>query len=233
VEIPILGEGGEFESKWIRLADLKGNIQAHPEADESFPRLKSQQRAVIQQLMATPDPIIQRILLEPDNLQFIKSAIGLTELVIPDEDSRNKQLREIQQLVASAPTVVMLGPDSLAAQNELPGRRAAIGDSPPPGVILSAAKDLSSDPAHAAGNHGVAELPSVPIDKLLDDHAVEFEVCKRWASSDAGQTAKMENPLGFANVRAHAAAHLAALQRSDDGVNPPLHSVAPALRQQH
>ncbi len=39
VEIPLLGAGGEFESKWIRMADLKGNIQAHPEADETFPRL--------------------------------------------------------------------------------------------------------------------------------------------------------------------------------------------------
>src|SRR5229473_1788017 len=106
VEIPILGEGGEFESKWIRLADLKGNIQAHPEADESFPRLKSQQRAVIQQLMANPDPIIQRILLEPDNLEFIKSAIGLAEIVIPGEDSRNKQLREIEQLLGGMPVPI-------------------------------------------------------------------------------------------------------------------------------
>jgi len=32
-EIPILGPGGEFESHWIRLADLKGNIQAYPESD--------------------------------------------------------------------------------------------------------------------------------------------------------------------------------------------------------
>ena len=156
VEIPILGEGGEFESQWIRLADLKGNLQAHPEADEQYPRLKSQQRAVIQQLMGNPDPVVQAILREPDNLEFIKSAIGLAEIVIPGEDSRNKQLREIQQLLAGVP---------------------------------------------------------VAIDDLLDNHAVELEVCKRWANGDAGQTARAENPMGFANVRAHAAAHLAALQK--------------------
>jgi len=44
-EIPILGPGGEFESHWIRLADLKGNIQAYPESDETFPRLKSSSAA--------------------------------------------------------------------------------------------------------------------------------------------------------------------------------------------
>jgi len=169
VEIPIFGEGSDFESRWIRLGDLKGNIQAYPEADESFPRLKSQQRAVLQQLMLNPDPMVQAVLKEPANLGFIKSVIGLTELVVPGEDSRNKQLREIQQLLCSVP----LG-----------------------GMVES----------------------SLPIDELLDDHAVEFEECRRWANSDAGQTARAQNPVGFANVRAHAQAHLAALQKQGVGM---------------
>jgi hypothetical protein len=54
-------------------------------------------------------------------------------------------------------------------------------------------------------------LPSVPVDQLLDDHATEFEECKRWANSEAGQAARMTNPAGFANVRAHAEAHLRAI----------------------
>ncbi len=54
-------------------------------------------------------------------------------------------------------------------------------------------------------------LPSVPVDLLFDDHAVELEECRRWANSDAGQIARIENPAGFANVRAHAEAHLSAL----------------------
>jgi hypothetical protein len=53
----------------------------------------------------------------------------------------------------------------------------------------------------------------VPVDELLDDHATEFEECRRWASSDAGQIARAQNPAGFANVRAHAAEHAAALAR--------------------
>jgi hypothetical protein len=40
---------------------------------------------------------------------------------------------------------------------------------------------------------------------------VEFEECKRWANSEAGQSAKMTNPAGFANVRAHTEAHLRAM----------------------
>ena len=87
----------------IRLADLKGNIQAYPESDETFPRLKSQQRAVVQQLMASSDPMIQQALGDPSNVGFVKSLLGLADLVVPGEDSRNKQLREIELLLRSAP----------------------------------------------------------------------------------------------------------------------------------
>ena len=70
------------------------------------------------------------------------------------------------------------------------------------------------------GTNGAPGLPvqpvfrsTVPVDELLDDHATEFEECRRWASSDAGQIARAQNPAGFANVRAHAAEHAAALVR--------------------
>ncbi|HEY2353228.1 MAG TPA: hypothetical protein VGH83_11995 [Candidatus Acidoferrum sp.] len=190
-EIPLLGPDGVFDSHLIRIADLKGNICVHPEADETFPRLKSQQRGVIQQLFAVNDPVIQKALTEPANMGYIKNVLGLTELVIPGEDSRNKQLREIQQLLASAPIVISLHPSG--AMHIEP----AAGDG-------------------SVATQGVGVplvLPSVPVDELLDDHAVEFEECKRWANSEAGQAAHMTNPAGFANVRAHAEAHLRAMKQ--------------------
>ena len=144
---------------------------------------------------------------EPDNLTFIKNVIGLTEIVVPGEDSRNKQLREIQLLLQGAPTVAQgaVGSPGLQLQGLAPGGGK---------VPASPRQGRDAENAEEAGYTGEpALLPSVPIDELLDDHAVEFEVCRRWANSDAGQTAKAQNPLGFANVRAHAAAHLAALER--------------------
>ena len=57
------------------------------------------------------------------------------------------------------------------------------------------------------------------MDALLDDHAVEFEECKRWANSEAGQSARLTNPAGFANVRAHAEAHLRAMQVAPGALN--------------
>jgi hypothetical protein len=183
-----LGPGGEFESRWIRLADLKGNIQAHPESDETFPRLKSQQRAVVQQLMSSSDPMIQQALADPTNIGFVKGLLGLSDLVVPGEDSRNKQLREIDLLLAGAPVL------------EARGTRQEAGEGGP-----ASEKMLQ---------------PSVPIDLLFDNHVVELEECRRWANSDAGQIARVENPAGFANVRAHAEAHLRAIGLAYASQNP-------------
>src|SRR5260370_13298411 len=113
-EIPLLGPDGVLDARSIRIADLKGNICVHPEADETFPRLKSQQRGVLQQLFGINDPVIQRALTEPANLGYIKNVLRLAEMAIPGEDSRNKQLREIQQLLASAQIAVSLPASSSA-----------------------------------------------------------------------------------------------------------------------
>jgi hypothetical protein len=218
-EIPLLGPDGVLDARMIRAADLKGNICVHPEADETFPRLKSQQRAVLQQLFALNEPLIQEALTEPANIGYIKNVLGLTELVVPGEDSRNKQLREIQQLLAGAPIVISTNPSG--AVHVAPGLSPASDDSATQNV---SAKGVATQAGSAgAGIHEspvtshesrVLVLPSVPVDQLLDNHAVEFEECKRWANSEAGQAAKMTNPAGFANVRAHTEAHLRAMSLS-------------------
>jgi hypothetical protein len=205
-EIPLLGPDGVLEARTIRTVDLKGNIAVHPEADETFPRLKSQQRGVLQQLFGINDPVLQRALTEPANLGYIKNVLGLTEMVIPGEDSRNKQLREVQQLLASAPIIVQAPAGGDVAHDSSFVTR---GEKPqqPTG---------SSIHESPVTNHEsrILVLPSVPVDQLLDDHAVEFEECKRWANSEAGQSARMTNPAGFANVRAHTEAHLRAMSQA-------------------
>ena len=91
--------------------------------------MKSQQRAVLQQLMANPDPTVQATLRDPANLGFIKSLIGLNELVVPGEEARTKQLREMQQLLSAAPIALAASSFVLSPSSS--------------GVILSEAKDLS------------------------------------------------------------------------------------------
>jgi hypothetical protein len=213
-EIPLLGPDGVFDSHVIRIADLKGNISVHPEADETFPRLKSQQRGVLQQMFSINDPMIQRALTEPANMGYIKNVLGLTELIIPGEESRNKQLREIQQLLASAPILIAMHAP-VGAQHAAPQRGTQSASAAPESASGPETQQVSGNaPPSPVASHPSLPLvlPSVPVDQLLDDHAAEFEECKRWANSEAGQSARMTNPAGFANVRAHAEAHLRALR---------------------
>jgi hypothetical protein len=179
--VSLLGAGAAFESKWIRLADLKGNLFSYPETDEQYPTLWSQQRAVLLQLLANPDPQMQAILAHPENTALIKRMIGLEEFVIPEEESRTKQYREIAQLVAEMP------------------------------VVHRQDVTAAAGPAAAAASPGGVDaeviLPSIMPDEFADNHAVELEICMRWFSSDAGQVAKIEAPLGYTNVRAHALFH--------------------------
>jgi len=51
--------------------------------------------------------------------------------------------------------------------------------------------------------------PSIPVDQQFDDHAAEWEAGKRWVNSAEGQKKKVEDPPGFANVRAHLMQHFA------------------------
>jgi hypothetical protein len=83
VEIPLLGPDGVLDARSIRTADLKGNICVHPEADETFPRLKSQQRGVLQQLFGINDPVIQRA-------TFLASRKWLSPARIPATSSCGK-----------------------------------------------------------------------------------------------------------------------------------------------
>ncbi len=227
VEVTLLGAGAAFESKWIRLTDLKGNLFSYPETDEQYPTLWAQQRGVLLQLMSSPDPQIQAMLSNPENLALVKRLIGLEELVIPDEESRTKQYREIAQLVGEAPVVVRAdGRDGV-----IPNPAVGFADGGEGSSVSSHAdgeKQIPRTPSRAPAGAGEGKtardsarndtalgggaeievtLPSIMPDEFADNHAVELEACMRWFSSDAGQVAKIEAPLGYANVRAHAMFH--------------------------
>ena len=176
VEITLLGAGAAFQSQWIRLADLKGSLFSYPETEEQYPALWSEQRAVLMQLMANPDPRLQAVLGDPANLGLLKRLIGLDELVIPEEEARTKQYREIAQLLAEQ-------------------RMASSAVN----------SDLQSQSNSAVASERL--VPSIMPDEFTDNHAVELDACMRWFSSDAGQAAKIADPSGYANVRAHAQMH--------------------------
>jgi hypothetical protein len=115
--------------------------------------------------MASSDPLIQQALADPANIGFVKGVLGLSDLVVPGEDSRNKQLREIEFLLGGAPITrqeaggreavkvdpavarLFRGGDWVPGGQESPGSEDPGYSNAAPinsGVIPSAARNLSA-----------------------------------------------------------------------------------------
>ena len=188
VEVTLLGAAAAFESQWIRLADLKGNLFSYPETEEQYPTLWSEQRAVLMQLMANPDPRLQAVLGDPSNLGLLKRLIGLDELVIPDDESRTKQYREIAQLLQEQP---MAHSDAASAQeNMLP--------SIPPdefadnhAVELDACKRwFASDAGQAAKLAAPSGYANVRAHAQMHKKFLQQQQAQTMQSAQSGGTAK-------------------------------------------
>ncbi len=71
---------------------------------------------------------------------------------------------------------------------------------------------LNSEPIQTA-NPMMPEMPSVEIDPLYDKNDVEFEIVRKWATSEAGRQAKTDNPNGYKNVLLHGNMHFQQVQQ--------------------
>jgi len=172
-------EQGNFVNTFIRMAELQGKIgNIELEANENLPMTWTQQRDVIMQLLQANNPQILATLAVPENLPMIREALGLVDFFMPGEDDRNKQFDEIKQLLNSEPLSVP--PDPMMAEQ-----------------------------AMAMGGEDLPETqePSVEVDPIFDNHAIQFEICRKWIISEAGRLAKTENPNGYTNVLLHAQMH--------------------------
>ena len=61
-------------------------------------------------------------------------------------------------------------------------------------------------------NPQMPEVPSVEIDPDYNNHAVHFEIVKKWITSEAGRIAKIDSADGYRNVLLHGKMHLMILQ---------------------
>lgn len=110
--------GNSLETVWIRTAELNGKIgNVEPDVDEQFPVTWAQKRDLFVQMITLQNEAIGAIMLNPNNAELTKSALGFPEFYIPGEDDRSKQLVEIRKLIlvtadqvppnATQPTVII------------------------------------------------------------------------------------------------------------------------------
>jgi hypothetical protein len=171
-------EFGNFVNVFIRMAELQGKIgNVELEANENLPITWNQQKDSIMELFGMNNDMIMSTLMSPENMPYIKRAIGLTDYVIPGEDDRQKEYEEIQQLVNSEPI-----------------------EMPPDPMMMDQAM-MMGQPAQPI------RVPSVEADFDTDNHQLAADIDRRWLVSDAGRLCKLENPLGYENVLLHMKMH--------------------------
>src|SRR6185503_8421998 len=83
----------------------KGNFGAYPDLDSSFPESQAAKRATIDQVLTLlgPTPIGMQLMQVPKNLKIYLDTHGLSEIVIPEALSYDKQMFEIEQLLKTTP----------------------------------------------------------------------------------------------------------------------------------
>ncbi len=170
---------GNFVNVFIRKAELEGKIGSiELEANENLPITWNQQKDAIMELFQMNNDMITQSLMTPENIPYIKRAIGLSEYNIPGEDDRQKEYEEIQQLVNSEP--IEMPPDPMMMQQAM----MMGGPAPQP-----------------------MRVPSIEADYDTDNHVLAADVDRRWLVSDAGRLCKLENPSGYENVLLHMKMH--------------------------
>jgi hypothetical protein len=96
---------GQWQTKWIRKADFGGSFERmEPDPSHDFPVSFGEVRTVLMNLMQLNNPSINQVLFSPENAGFVQKYVGLTDLKIPQELQRRKQLREIVDMIGLAPS---------------------------------------------------------------------------------------------------------------------------------
>lgn len=192
VEVPFKAETDTEEAKWIRQGDLSGNIMLKGEPDADMPRMKGEQRAMLDKLFAMAEnPLVMKTLTMPINVEEIQEVYG-TALEVYGASSRTKQMRETQILVSSGP---FQAPPQMTMQPGPDGQPMQAMVQPPP-------------------------QPTVPVGKY-DLHEIELAQIVEYLSSDQGQELHRANPAGEQNLILHADMHAAAIEQKNKANAPP------------
>jgi len=112
-------DGAGWRNNIISKAALEGNAWVAPESDEQYPISPSEQRETVMQAMMNntfaPPTGGPGAAQDPINFPYVKSLLGL-KLILPGETAREKQSREIDELIAGKPRLIGYVPDPMTGQ---------------------------------------------------------------------------------------------------------------------
>ncbi len=114
---------GNFINVWVKQVELAGKVgDVGVENSEQIPISYNQKRQMVMDLMmnAGQNPMLQSILSHPENVGQLASMFGLQDFYIPGDDDRDKQLREIAELIKGQASPGTLDPNTGLPGPEIP-----------------------------------------------------------------------------------------------------------------
>lgn len=203
----------------IPLNSLKGNVLCYPESNPQFPESWAQRESrvmtILDSALKSPDAAVSQMILDPENLEEIQSAIRIKNFTIPGAASVKKQRGEMEILLRGAPVENPAKLKIKAAIEQAQHGMAGIvaqslqtGQEPPPEVqqqVQQAPQMIAALGQQLQGMPDEISTVSVRQD-ASEDHKTEKAICFKWMNSEDGRKYEHGTPeqkAAFANVHLH------------------------------
>lgn len=200
----------------------KGRFMCNPDQDTGFPDSTAAKRStlmnVLQLVMGNPE-IQQQFFGSPSNSKEVLRTMGLNDIILPEAEAYDKQMQEIEQLLASSPIMPTQEEVAAGAQNHAMEQDAVVAQHGAD-TEMAVAQGLPGPAPPAPTPFDPASLvrPSVPVNPW-DRDEWELACCDDYLNSKAARneveigrpdplTGEMKpNMAGIQNVWLHRQEH--------------------------
>lgn len=96
--------GNSFVNVWVKEIELKGKVgEVSVESSDQIPMSFNQKRTLVMDMIGQGNQMFMQWMTHPENISFFARMIGLSDLFIPGDSDRDKQLVEIFELIKAQP----------------------------------------------------------------------------------------------------------------------------------
>jgi probable phosphoglycerate mutase len=209
----------------IEIDNLRGGVVCFPEEDSNIPTTFSQKQAQWQQAFATAiGPVAMALSSEIRNIKGFLDAYGLRDFKSSKVDAYDKQLGELEVLLASGPVP---NPQRAALEVQLEQLKAQAGSQ----MAFQAPLTTEQEMQLAQMQQAIDALPpmvsSVQI-KPTDDNAAEAECLLNFINEAQGRklaNGTAEEQAAFENINLHLREHQSLIKPPEPQVKPPSESI--------
>lgn len=96
----VVRKNNSYVNVFIRLAEMSGKVgEVEAEGAETFPVTMAQKQEILIKILTMGDEQLNSVIYDSENRREIADTFGYTDLYIPGDDQRTKQVREIELMI--------------------------------------------------------------------------------------------------------------------------------------